>query len=204
MKETGIIFSTPLIPGLLDGSITQTRRTRGLDKFNENPDDWKIPVPFGNAAWIFFRQGGSEGSYVKCPYGQVGDRLWCKEKHCIECYKQDGIEDACYPFDEDPPYEANDCSLAKWRSPMFMPRWASRILLEITEVRVERLQEITVEDAIREGVRQILNEEAKRGGISAPQLLAAFATLWDSINAKKYPWSRNPWVWVLGLRRVNA
>jgi len=84
-----------------------------------------------------------------------------------------------------------------------MPRWASRILLEITEVRVERLQWISWDDALAEGVT-LADIAAFQDGESCDNHKAAFSYLWDSLNAKRYPWSMNPWVWVLGFRKVNA
>jgi hypothetical protein len=94
----------------------------------------------------------------------------------------------------------------KWKPSIFMPRWASRITLEITDVRVERLQDISEADAIAEGM--YTNEAAiKKLGLPADIKLTGscvdkYRIVWESINGKKYPWSTNPWVWVVEFRRV--
>ena len=86
-----------------------------------------------------------------------------------------------------------------WRSPIQMPRWASRITLEITEVRVQRLQEISEEDARAEGIRSAANGATVLLG-STP--IEAFAALWDSVNAKRAPWASNPWAWAISFARL--
>ena len=211
MKETGIIFSTSLIPGLLDGSKTQTRRTRGLELINQNPDGWYLSpshkqgmVLGGKATFVFDSKaeyGELKMAHIGCPYGQVGDRLWVRETWAQDINIADGATGTIY-------YKAGyHPGGLKWRSPIHMPRWASRILLEITEVRVERLQEITNEDAIAEGIKppQYAFRMLSGGDIDATESpKELFAELWESLNAKRYPWSMNPWPWVLGLRRVNA
>ena len=92
----------------------------------------------------------------------------------------------------------------KWcgatRLARFMPRWASRVTLEITEVRVQRLQEISSTDSIFEGIR-IPDEKPVGNAVFIPR--DAYRELWDSINAKKHPWSSNPWVWVLTFKLLG-
>jgi hypothetical protein len=115
-----------------------------------------------------------------CPYGEPGDRLWVRE--AFDSWK-------C----------ANESMLllnrGAWKSPMFMPRWASRLTLEITEVRVQRLQEMSEEDAQEEG----------RGTWGNGCRHRYFAGLWDSINAKRgHSWESNPWVWAVSFRQVPA
>ena len=102
-------------------------------------------------------------------------------------------------------------SFRDWRPSIFMPRWASRIQLEITDVRVQRLQEISEEDAKAEGITVFpLQSEEDRsawyqtepGVNQGPSPRSSFAQLWDSINAKKHPWDSNPWVWAISFRRL--
>ncbi|MGB3988457.1 MAG: hypothetical protein WBK67_02060 [Minisyncoccales bacterium] len=160
MKERPILFSTPMVRAISDGKKTMTRRVVK----NQPPINYLFVKTLisKNFLWAKFCDPlreiaeGDEKHWVKCPYGQVGDRLWVRET-------------------------------------FFMPRCASRIILEIIGIRVERLQEITEEDAISEGVDRTntsIHGYAKE----------RFEKLWDSINGKKYPWSSNPWVWVIEFK----
>jgi hypothetical protein len=134
---------------------------------------------------------------VRCPYGQPGDRLWVRET-----WATTNTCDYLAPKEiwryEHPPmlyYSAwtgaarESKNRGKWRSPIHMPRWASRITLEIKSVRVERVQEISEEDAIAEGIS---------GGDWLGNPVGEYRKLWDSINAKRgYPWESNSWVWAI-------
>ena len=86
-----------------------------------------------------------------------------------------------------------------WRSPVTMPRWASRLLLEVTEIRVERVQEIGVEDCIAEGMRTNLREHD-----ACCELKDQYAKIWDQINGRMNPWAANPWVWCISFRKLEA
>ena len=122
----------------------------------------------------------------KCPYGQAGDHLWVREtfwKH------ETGA--IFYKADND-----NIRNGEKFKPSIFMPRSASRITLEITNIRVERLQEISNEDSLSEGIA-IPDEPVH----FAPR--EYFKILWNNINSKKYPWSSNPWVWVIEFKKVE-
>lgn len=128
----------------------------------------------------------SKGQHFACPHGEPGDRLWVREEWAIgdplrfvdHC--RDGV--AYRAVDGNQPH-----STERWRSPLFMPRWASRITLEITRVRVERLQAIGEDDARAEGAASV----------------AEYAGVWDAINRRKAPWALNPWVWAIEFRRVT-
>lgn len=112
--------------------------------------------------------------------------------------------------------EAYDCSLdenkPRNRSPMFMPRFASRLLLEITDIRIERLNDISDEDAVKEGLRilpasgrYVVSPGDQYFGSASHDAVEVLSWLWDSINAKKgYPWSSNPWVWVVEFKVVGV
>jgi len=117
----------------------------------------------------------------------------------------DGVARSIYRVDGDYSFPSN---YSGWRSPLFMPRWASRITLQIDEVRVERLQDITYEDCKAEGITDAMAHLAVME-ISRRQwpdaYAAAFADRWDTINARRgYPWDANLWVWVLQFHRVTG
>jgi hypothetical protein len=185
MKEHPIIFSSPMVKAILDKRKTQTRRVIKLNKRNE----WLLNPDIG---WSDEYIKDPENALIEeCPYGQVGDKLWVKETWWCP---QKGLPVA---------YKANlepqQAERQIWKSSLFMPRWASRILLEITEVRAERLQEITEEDAIKEGCKE---------GITMPgghyTAKWYFRALWDFLNAKRgYGWDKNPWVWVISFELVK-
>jgi hypothetical protein len=132
---------------------------------------------------------------VHCPYGEVGDRLWVRETWCMSDME---------PFCGKVAFKADNWTECpsedgKWKPAIFMPRWASRITLEITEVRRERLQEMSSDDAIEEGALTLPYTSHK---MESP--LARFRRLWDAINSKNgYSWDDNPYVWAIGFKSVK-
>lgn len=165
MKERPIIFSTPMIQAILEGRKTQTRR---VVKYRPYAQD-DAPVHLH-----------------ECPYGVPGDRLWVREAWGQGYFTPPGddtTEGAIH-------YRATELDAhVTWKPSIFMPRWASRITLRITKVRVERVQNITGKDAIAEGVESV----------------DQYRKLWNSLNAKRdYGWDENPRVWVIEFRRVNS
>lgn len=209
MKERPILFSGSMVRAYrreIDPK-TQTRRTRGLDKINAEPDAWE---PIGNQDGVFvFEHEKCGGVFVsvRSPYGVDGDRLWCKEvwhpetahshgMNTCDCgdlnvkYIADGedryFEDRLIPSEWTMPMAAG--SKTGVVSPLFLPRWASRDTLEVVSARPERLQCITDEDAKSEGI------------CGAPH---NFIMLWNSINGHTLPWEKNPWVWRVEFRRVQ-
>ena len=223
MKERQILFSGPMVRAILDGSKTQTRRLQGLNLINECPCDWEfsgqVDDEFG---WCFNQISKSnapnecQGLAIKCPYGVVGDRLWVKEtwgvldhaEHDV-AYKADrhiqrfldGIPGAAW-FEADWRKVINT-KKDRWRPSIFMPHWASRITLEITELRVQRLQDISEDDARAEGVAQgfLFPTDPMTASVT-PSFRKEFARAWESINHKKHPWESNPWVWAISFKRV--
>ena len=200
MKERPIIFNTAMVQAILNGSKSQTRRVIKL----QPPQYCDAVEQLDTGTWNFYKASDPDfHAYLKrklsYPYGRVGDRLWVKET----IYKRQDIDEK-----ENPQkaahyvlYKADNPDLAMaWHSydkatpSIFMPRWASRITLGITGIRVERVQEISEADAKAEGVNEI--SLIDRGGY-----YSSFADLWDSINGKKYPWESNPWVWVISFRQ---
>lgn len=197
VKARPILFSTPMVKAILEGQKTMTRRV-----VKPQPPSFVSKMIFNDSVGMWLdRDGGIENIWTKtqsnmgnvqhlikrpCPYGRPGDRLWARETWA----KGDAIY---YKADE---VEGVFSYAGKWRPSIFMPRWASRITLEITDVRVERLQEITEGDSLREGIRDDFKDD------TFFPTVYNFKILWDSTNGKKYPWSINPFVWVISFRRI--
>ena len=219
MKDRPILFSAPMVRALLDGSKTQTRRVvkpkaaEDLEWFGGKDgadDDRKTneilcqrSVEDGLQIWNF--DYPEEGSVVIVfPYGQPGDRLWVRE-----AWKAHTTFDNLPPRDipqthvwymADKGYKAE----SRHRQGMFMPRWASRITLEITSVRVERLQDISAADAQAEGI--VPDGDGgwhladTRHYMGDP--ISSYASLWEYINGPD-SWEANPWVWVIEFKVVT-
>jgi hypothetical protein len=220
-KSRPLIFTCESVRGILAGTKTMTRRV-----VKPQPDTihdgvfpyWRVG---GYRAWRYIDSGNvlrKGGKDLICPYGVVGDRIWCRERF-LPC-KGVGhehpvrIEDASFVcfldgsqkyrdghYFQEPP---RDIPPSAWpdggvfRSLLFMPRWASRITLELTGVRVERLQSISEADARAEGI--VWNEGPFRDGHT--NHISAYKSLWNKVNGKKYPWESNAWVWVLEFKVV--
>jgi hypothetical protein len=231
MKERPIIMGAESVRAILEGRKTQTRRVvKPQPKFIGAPN-----VPFKT-------DDANPRGIIDCPYGKVGDRLWVRENWGVVSHTFDENENICdwkpnrpatpiqelkfgtgyydghVIYEADGGFEWNagdDCSIetkSDWKSSMFMPRSASRITLEITDIRVERVQDITAKDATAEGVGRLFEIDVAFDGkftdipFNMEEGLAVhqFARLWDSINAKRgYPWDKNPWVWVLTFKVVQ-
>ncbi len=200
MKERPILFSAPMVRAILENRKTMTRRiVKPHPKEIYSDGNW-YPDRYNYSEWWCF--WGKKGTDVfnkcglpqfKCPHGNDGDRLWVRETFYAENreiihYRADGWQ-----------YEVDPSS--GWKPSMFMPRWASRIILEITKVKVERLQDISEEDAIKEGSQIPVAELAKTCRQAVWTERQQFAGIWNSIN-KKYPWESNPWVWVISFKRI--
>ncbi|BCM89102.1 hypothetical protein IAD21_00946 [Abditibacteriota bacterium] len=234
MKERPILFSGPMVRALLAGNKTQTRRTVKPQReilWFENPRGLNVT----GSGW--FEQNHAESDRhsecwqgVNCPFGVVGDRLWVRETWCplnldycpaprtaklpkcgqsvIPSYRADHID----PRGDKEPME--------WRPSIFMPRWASRLTLEITDIRVERLQSISEEDAMAEGVEKNVlpgyEHEWKETDGWRDYLLPkfadcwpeenardSFASLWRSINGAD-SYETNPFCWVLTFKKVDV
>ena len=220
MKERPILFSGPMVRALLDGRKAQTRRLltevqklHGYDFVHilsgETARVLTIKEPPGAAYAGFRHQDADQESsplYFKCPYGQPGDRLWVREKHARYGAKETWCSPHYFADSETLPSinERHDAGLLRTYPSIHMPRWASRITLEITRVRVERLRDISEEDARAEGARpSIVGDD-----LDHLKFRAGFQTLWDSINGKPrkdspdISWEANPWVWVVEFKLV--
>lgn len=224
MKTRPIIFSAEMIRAILDGRKTQTRRVVKLDS-RYHPKALKYTKRFGYEDGMFYpcSQLSLRVKGVKCPYGQVGDRFFVRETWQYYDWTEDGQPYICYKADNaialcDYPEELDDeivsvweslsktenykkhgnrAADSKWRSPLHMPRWASRIDLEIKTVRVERIQDIDAGDIFQEGIEKISHDRI------GPR--NRFINLFDSINGKSgYGWNKNPWVWVIQFKRLES
>lgn len=239
VRERPILFSAPMVRAILAGTKTQTRRVvkpqpTPATRFNTNlplqAGDWVWPYPSSTAVRVTNRPTGPEGWSKHCPYGQPGDRLWVREtwREIGAPGSRDGADYRATYVEESvaggiPRAHALEMeAIERWRPSIHMPRWASRITLEITDVRVQRLQDISEADAIAEGVKPdaggicgdddimvpyIMSEHDMRN-LDKPMMpapVARFVLLWDSINGKQpgvTNWNANPWVWALALKRV--
>lgn len=200
-KEYPILFSAPMVQAILDGRKSETRRTRGLKRINARPDDWaKHVFDASTKEWVFTAEHGqAEQVRLKCPYGQAGDELWVRESWRADTFAcDDSVKPSLLPQCR-PWYEADGQApehYGKLRPSIFMPRWASRIQLVRTDTRLERLNDISEDGAISEGVQPrdfICCNSNKPARYSAKTV---FSTLWTDINGVG-SWNENPWVWVI-------
>lgn len=212
--ERPILFSAPMVRGLLDGTKTQTRRV-----MRHQPQPvvvhgigpmLGIKKPRGKDRWLW--PNARDEVLASCPHGRPGDRLWVRESFdflpvggpdepqaCEIVYWATGSSEPreC-PHDYNPMIYGRE----KVRPSIHMPRWASRITLEITGVRIERLQRISAADAIAEGVNVHPDHRGKPStSIYSP--VQAYRDLWERINGPD-SWDENPWVWVIEFRRLEA
>lgn len=217
MIEHPILFSDEMVRAILDGRKTQTRRV-----LRPQPPTLNDLYPVYNGylgAWQWRVRGNWYQAHVKdsyCPYGTAGERLWVREtwfplQAPNECWKEGSKPDVVYradhPKEEVTRADWTSIGVTRWRPSIFMPRWASRITLEVTGVRLERVQSISVEDCMAEGVvdvRLAVETGYPSRWPNIPTRLAMFRGVWDSINGKRpgCAWADNPWVYVVEFKRV--
>lgn len=196
MKERPILMTPENAQKCHDGTKTQTRRivkrnASGRVQSVGSPRNWHLEDP---------------NAVLACPYGIVGDRLWVRE-----AWAWPGEEEYLYkgrPADVQLVTEWQkdlNCCQVKWMPSIYMPRQACRTVLEITDVRVERLQSISDADALAEGVTVRPDAEIAARVAGPPETGARmeFFALWESINGKG-SWALNPWVWVIEFRKVSS
>ncbi|HBQ6581934.1 morphogenetic protein [Klebsiella variicola] len=207
MTERGMIFNAEMVRAILDGRKMQTRRPV---KFPVHDKNLGCELAGNELAGEL-----SAGNYLNSAFNKPGDRIWVRETFCPVDDTQYGGE-KWVDYRATPRYEAshpagwdsapNDAEALKWRPSIHMPRWASRILLEITGVRVERLNSISQEDAQAEGLeltgwRPTYSDPDSGGEVMTPY--DNFAQLWESIYGEE-SWKANPWVWVIEFKRVEG
>lgn len=227
-----ILFSAPMVRAILAGRKTVTRRimnpqpTGTAGKVWPDEDRWQWLSSLCRSM-----VDAEEASHLS-PYGSRWDRLWLRETWRYHGWTEDGAPWVEYAADgekrlcERIPDEwdervsaawaelSDDANMAidgraadrKWRPSIFLPRWASRLTLEVVSVRVERLQEIDELDALHEGVQgQAVDGvlDGKPGRYVVGSARDEFAALWDSINADRAAWASNPWVWRVEFKVVQ-
>lgn len=249
MTERPILFSGEMVRALLAGTKTQTRRVvklaGGLD-FIGGAGQQADPACWGfgdiDGCWHVLDQGAmpwqgsgisGESYAITCPYGAPGDLLWVRETHALvprTAYAQsEGVQQTTSPTDPDQAAVYREgwerAGPGKWRPSIHMQRWASRITLRVTSVRVERVQDISDEDARAEGVKPFGRSQRAVYGMTlenvgpvypapAADIIAggeswttsaarSFRGLWVSINGAE-SWAANPWCWCVGFERVEA
>ncbi|HBR0871288.1 TPA: hypothetical protein R4169_000604 [Klebsiella pneumoniae] len=208
MKERGMIFNGEMVRALLDGRKTQTRRIIKDCTVGRDPISKFIKI--GKKFIGCYPEDVPELIRECCPYGVPGDRIWVRETWAdagasapdLKLYRANYPEHVPSIYENVPPAKE-----IRWTPSIHMPRWASRILLEITDVRVERLNAISEEDARAEGVAKLRWGFWKhyQPGWTQHQLSArgSFLTLWKSIYGDE-SWNSNPWVWVIEFKRVEG
>lgn len=206
MKERPILFSGAMIRAILAGQKTQTRRVvkpqPHIDTMgNFCWDGWNFGQDFNgpHIQAIASPIPSSKTGRVHCPYGKPGDRLWVRE-----AWRLPRIFNAptCCLFTHDLALHAADGRnnpACTHQNTLLMPRWASRILLEIVSVRVERLQSISDDDLSAEGIQEIIDAGVDHDGWPRD----AFRSLWDGIYGEGH-WATNPWVWAVEFKRIEA
>lgn len=202
MKERPILFSAPMVRAILDGRKTMTRRVV------QGAPTWESSYVLGvhQGVWGIHAHVDAIGAFrARCPYGEPGDRLWVRETWA-EFVDVVTIDGSHVELGRDFIYRADGEDQKRhtvWRPSIHMPRAASRLTLEITGVRVERLKDITEADAIAEGLTR--DGDGWRGAPKLPWFaspIAAFRSLWESINGGG-SWDENPFVWVVEFRRIE-
>lgn len=186
MTEKPIIFSAPMVRAILDGRKSMTRRiVKPQPEYRENRSLPGIYGTWAGGGWNINSAAGKKEFEATCPYGVPGDRLWVKETFM-------GTKD-CLSYRATDPRQVIEFGFDKWKPSIFMPRWASRITLEIVGVKVERIQEIPLSDTIKEGWP----------GLPEAKCLSEkwFMDLWESIHGPG-SWERNDWCWVIEFRRL--
>lgn len=239
MKTRPILMSTENVASTLSGDKTQTRRTSGLRKLNRKPDQFR---PTGQEIWYFDGQPYFEFEdvdtghiyHINSKYGRPGDHLWLREGYyAVGYWEEDGLTKTGKPkyrfvdrtlsdghqyiYQADKTIERPEKQFSRvvgWykRNSIFMPKEASRITLEVTDIKVERLKDISEEDALAEGVGHgfqmnggwpdYLNMANGVCDLTQDTAVMSFASLWESINGKG-SWERNPWVWKVVFKKID-
>lgn len=215
MKFIPMLYQTPMVQSVLEKRKSQTRRTKGLNVINENPGDWELVFNNGKllrktkeaiSMWV--------PTGIKFPYGEIGDVIWVRERFAKE-EEWTEIEQMFHYFYFADGYD----SFLDYKPSIHMPKVACRLFLQIKDIRVERLNDITEKDAIAEGVyySEMFNfyecylcSDGKghkgtdmicKDGFKS-SAVESFATLWDLINGHD-SWKCNPWVWVIEFERIE-
>ena len=236
MSERPILFSAPMVRAILAGTKTQTRRVLTpqpelaimdaelASALRACQDVGLIPKDEGTPRWRWrgcFAMPWPNGIRNASPYGVPGDRLWVRETFYCDDYRYPDApidemskmleyraDHECRNWEAGCPCR-DEYGRSSWRPSIHMPRWASRITLEVTGVRVERLQDISGEDAIAEGITiprcncEVCSHSSQMCTADQSAAILEYRSLWDTINGKRpgCSWTDNPWVWVIEFVR---
>jgi hypothetical protein len=200
MKETGLMFKAPLVRAILAGQKTQTRRIAKIE-ITMGRDSLLAPRRGRKHAPVYLLPEHAQDAIADCPYGQPGDRIYVRETFG---YGGDAYTPDLYFRASQPDAKIQGC----WHPAIHMRKADARIWLEVTGVRVERLQDISEADCWREGIEEVMHEYdgasqcdmAKRLGCCIEDAKPLFAQLWESTGAR---WDDNPWVWVIDFKRIE-
>ncbi len=215
MKERPILFSAPMVKAILSGSKSQTRRVvKPQPPANAHQvETWHHPDTKPRFfTWTTAGEISDQWEPLPCPYGQPGEKLWVRESFArIDVQTRPWIE-----TDYRATYKHGDRLgdtlgiTNRWTPSIYMPWHASRITIEVTGVRVERLQDISEADAAAEGITPYPGHPGRwlsehRPGLRYPSAITAYRDLWEeSINGPSSSWDANPWVWVVEFKRVKG
>lgn len=206
MKERPILFKGEMVREILANRKTQTRRIAKFSILSKSDGHKRRVYTEKDIDEMnkYLSERQRDPMKVICPHGQIGDRLWVRETWTGTWYESypntvhisyaaDGSERFVENVPQGYVLPKAAAKVGGWVTPLFMPRWASRITLEITDVRVQRIQEISGQDVGAEGIEMIGNYRAR------------FRSLWERINAKRgYSWESNPYVFALSFKRVQG
>lgn len=217
LKEKPILFSAPMVRAILDGRKTQTRRVLSPYPPHYLRRDREFRHVTGDI-WGSFPKSSNvslKQDTIRCAFGEVGDQLWVRETFRIlgpdmtpiAAYRASCADDS---IDYSGKFGTYQIKIEKWTPSIHMPRWASRIDLEITNIRIEQLQDISEGDAKAEGVEIDTGPCDHRYrscddvGCFGPTYKSSFLQLWEGLNARRgFSWDTNPWVWVIDFRRTK-
>lgn len=223
MKERPILFSGPMVRAIIDGRKTQTRRILTIDPAYEFTEiiiaERDTRVYFELSRKIKDRPLAIPICHIKCPFGTVGDHLWLRETWAVgnpfDHVAPSLLHDTCavdYAADEKRIWSPED--QGRWRPSIHMPRWASRITLEITDISVQRLQDIgkdgrKAKDVLSEGITKAAIEREREWFHPDDAPAIAFSRLWNSLQIDKNSgkpgasWSDNPLVWAITFKAIQ-
>lgn len=208
MKTTPLLFNSDMVRALLDGRKTQTRR---IIKGKRHRDTERFQN-FYFDQWDELRYDGLRLTTIKCPYGKKGDLIWVRETFFIDTADyiatESDLENTYYRADGEccdliPECACSEVGKPKWKPSIYMPRWASRLTLKITDVRVERVQDITSDDVLNEGVGHPVGTSLAHGTVTEQwNIQREFIPLWNSIHFIG-SWDDNPFVWVIEFEVIK-
>jgi hypothetical protein len=219
MKSRPILYSGEMIRAILAGTKTETRRTRGLGRINEDPDAWALVSRFltsgSELQFTFQNYDDCDFVEIKSPYGKAGDGLWCKETFVIESnWGLDSEDGYPPPFDDGRPIKRverrNEFNPAYWEQCHYRATDPAPDLLDLESEEIvcrwrpsmfmPRWASRITQEIIGITVQRLHDMTEANAVAEGVKSLAGYKELWDSINGKKYPWAMNPWVWRIQTR----